>query len=376
MFNESPFLASGYKWLKYVPTGLIKTAQAAEWKVQAWMLGKPPAITYTGIGYNVRAPCPPADDITAPPSLASSLGLQEPKEADPGVSSFSDYDDLADFQGNYASRSTIHVNAEDSAVKTSPVLTRNSSRSKSNRLFGLWKGGDNSNLASPASGKGSPKLKALRSMSSLRGTAVSKASSKTQRPQTATRTSTVGTVDDEWNHLPAFTSSPSSSACSTSPRATRGHGRTGRSISLTTSITSQYSHPTSFFSKGDHMSSPPTSSAFDTPTSLNNAALGNALLAASHAESSRGTHADLLQILNHNQKPWGFSYEDFPHAIRVWYGDKDEKIAEGAVKWMEKTMRPGTCEIRIVKGAGHGLMYNGGVVVEALECLKETWPRR
>jgi hypothetical protein len=57
----------------------------------------------------------------------------------------------------------------------------------------------------------------------------------------------------------------------------------------------------------------------------------------------------------------------------VWYGDKDEKIAEGAVRWMEKTMEPGLCEVTIVKGAGHGLMYNGGVVVEALEFLKETW---
>lgn len=104
--------------------------------------------------------------------------------------------------------------------------------------------------------------------------------------------------------------------------------------------------------------------------------MGNALLAASHAESSKGTHADLLQILNHNQRPWGFSYENFPHTVRVWYGEKDDKIAEGAVKWMEKTMRPGTCEVCIVKGAGHGLMYNGGVVVEALEFLKETWSRK
>jgi len=372
--------ASGYKWLKYVPTGLIKTAQAAEWKVQAWMLGKPPAISYAGIGYNVRGPVlsPPTDDAPGRPNLATSLALREAKEADPGLSSFSDYDDLADFQGNYASRSTIHVN-EDSTAKTSPgsAVTRNRSRSKSNRLFGgLWKGGDVPNLASPPSGKGSPKLKALKSMSSLRGTAASKASSKTLRPHTASRRSTVGTLGEDWNHLSPSTTSPTSSASSTPPDASRGHGRARRSISLTTSVTSHYSHTTSFYSKGHHQSSPPTNSAFDTSTSPSNPALGNALLAASHAESFRGTHADLLQILNHNQKPWGFSYGDFPHPVRVWYGDKDEKIAEGAVKWMEKTMRPGTCEVCIVKGAGHGLMYNGGVVVEALECLKETWPRK
>lgn len=31
---------SGYRWLRYVPDGVIKTAQAAEWKIQSWKLGK------------------------------------------------------------------------------------------------------------------------------------------------------------------------------------------------------------------------------------------------------------------------------------------------------------------------------------------------
>jgi len=60
----------------------------------------------------------------------------------------------------------------------------------------------------------------------------------------------------------------------------------------------------------------------------------------------------------------------------VWYGDKDEKIAEGAVRWLERTMRPYSCDVTIIKGAGHGLLYNGGVVVEALEFLKENWTRK
>jgi hypothetical protein len=352
------------------------------------MLGKPPAISYTGIGYNLRGPISssPVGENPGHPSLTTSLELRESREADrPSMSSsFSDYDDLADFQGNYASRSTIHVNQDGSAAANSspPSAHANSStraRSKSNRLFGgLWKGSEFTTSAPPVSAKGSPKLKALKSMSSLRGAAASKSpsSAKSQRPRTGTsRASTVGHVDDEWGRLAAYTTSPTSSASSVPPDGTRGHARSKRSISLTASIASQYSRPPSIKSKG-HMSSPPTDSTFEAHASPNNAALGNALLAASHAESSRGTHADLLQILNHNQQPWGFSYGDFPHAVRVWYGEKDEKIAEGAVKWMEKTMRPGTCEVRIVKGAGHGLMYNGGVVVEALESLKEAWSRK
>lgn len=36
----------------------------------------------------------------------------------------------------------------------------------------------------------------------------------------------------------------------------------------------------------------------------NQAALGNVLIPAAHAESSCGTHSSLLQILNHYQQPW------------------------------------------------------------------------
>ena len=48
-------LAGPYKYLKYVPTGVIKTAQAAEWKMQAWRLGKPPTITPAGASLSASA---------------------------------------------------------------------------------------------------------------------------------------------------------------------------------------------------------------------------------------------------------------------------------------------------------------------------------
>jgi hypothetical protein len=110
-----------------------------------------------------------------------------------------------------------------------------------------------------------------------------------------------------------------------------------------------------------------------TTTSAYQAALGNALIVAAHAECSRGTHGDLLQILNHDQQPWGFSYAAYPHAVRVWYGDRDEKIAENAVRWMERTMGPGRCRVQVVRGADHGLMYRSSVVVEALEHVRDIW---
>jgi hypothetical protein len=81
----------------------------------------------------------------------------------------------------------------------------------------------------------------------------------------------------------------------------------------------------------------------------------------------------LLQILNHDQQPWEFSYAAYPHAARVWYGDRDEKIAENAVRWMERTMGPGRCRVQVVRGADHGLMYRSSVVVEVLERVRDVW---
>jgi hypothetical protein len=102
-------------------------------------------------------------------------------------------------------------------------------------------------------------------------------------------------------------------------------------------------------------------------------ALGNALIAASHAESAKGTHNDLLQILNHDNHPWGFSYSNYPHSVKIWYGDKDEKIAENAVRWMERTMGFDKCIIKVVKGADHGLMYRSSVVIEVFERILSEW---
>jgi len=185
-------------------------------------------------------------------------------------------------------------------------------------------------------------------------------------------------MEDDWSAFSFTPSSPRSSGFSGLTEGSRGHGRAKRSISLSSrpSIKSQVSRSVSQ-NTDRRMSSPPPQmeSSFEETPSPSNAALGNALLAASHSEAQRGTHADLLVILNHSQRPWGFSYEDFPLNVKVWYGEKDEKIAEGAVRWLERTMRPGTCELKTIKGVGHGLLYNGGIVVEALESLKESWTK-
>ncbi|OBZ78784.1 hypothetical protein A0H81_00607 [Grifola frondosa] len=147
------------------------------------------------------------------------------------------------------------------------------------------------------------------------------------------------------------------------PTVNRSGGQ--RSVSLGTKSTAS---PVSFLPQ-----SPASENNAPTATQSFQAALGNALIAASHAESSKGTHNDLVQILNHDRQPWGFSYTAYPHNVRIWYGDKDEKIAENAVRWMENAMGPDKCNVKVVRGADHSLMFKSGVVVDVLERLCEYW---
>ncbi|KZT41407.1 hypothetical protein SISSUDRAFT_1059542 [Sistotremastrum suecicum HHB10207 ss-3] len=409
----APWVGGGeganYKWLKYVPNGLLKTAHAAEWKLQTWMIGKPPTIAYQGIGFDPRAPISSPATSHAFPSMASPCFDQvreERKSQESGLSK--EYDDLADFDGRFESRSTI-VNPEFQSVTSrelppdqQQVGKRRSSRSfLPNFLRSPTTKSSKDPIASPQPTNGK-KLKNLRSMSSLRGGASSTKSTVSPRnARTSTQSTPVipaphdigvglGFARVDWEKLGQST--PQTPAEHIKAAAVSGNspsgapnGRSRRSVSFTarTAPTGTI-QPMRSVTTGASTAGLPsransiTSSTAERPSTSSNpvsyqASLGNALIAASHAESAKGTHSDLLTILNHDRKPWGFSYNTYPHAVKVWYGDKDERIAEGAVRWMEKNMKAGMCEVKVVKGADHGLMYKSGVVVEVLETVRAFW---
>ncbi|RPD81832.1 hypothetical protein L226DRAFT_528068 [Lentinus tigrinus ALCF2SS1-7] len=408
----------GYKWLKYVPNGLLKTAQAAEWKVQAWMLGKPPTIAFEGIGFDAKSPIssPPRSAASSssalvtpnsPPHSASTItpskAAQEEQEPRPSISSavFSEYDDLRDFEGRFDSLSTLGRNSYSShrdrtVSECKPGLT---SRKPSRGFLGRFKSSGSSTQQpqcspsdKPSSGPGK-KLKALRSMGSLKGRSRASAP-KTSDPPVPTPPWIPSPVPDavpevglgldhfDWTEPTVLEGRSSSPATMTrhkdlppldlshdtplsSPRA---NGRRSVSFGATSPSPSL-----------SYLQSPQTTTAKTTPTSTPTsaqsfqAALGNALIAASHAESAKGTHSDLLQILNHDRLPLGFSYTAYPHSVRVWYGDRDERIAEHAVRWMESAMGLDKCQVKVVKGAEHALMFKSSVVIEVLEHLVEFW---
>lgn len=395
---------AGYKWLKYVPNGLLKTAQAAEWKVQAWMIGKPPTFAFEGIGYDATPSASPSQPAQSeshpsptrmPSSSKASYTSPVPEEGPrPSMSSgiFSEYDDLRDFEGRFESRSTLERRSSESDHGRSPVMNRLAITRKSSKgLLGRLKGGHSSRqpespkdqkMNGSRTGKG---LKVLRSMGSLKGRSkpppnLGPSSELPEVPWLPSPISPdvglgLGVVD--WSDMGArgkSTSTPPVATTKTSRSShepptsestfsARANGR--RSISLTTAAERlKPSSPPPLPS--------PVPEASSTPASFQ-VALGNALLAASHAESAKGTHRDLLQILNHDRQPWGFSYSAYPHTVRVWYGDKDERIAENAVRWMENTMGPDKCLVNVVQGADHALMYKSSVVIDVLEKIADFW---
>ncbi|KAG6850803.1 hypothetical protein H0H93_008106 [Arthromyces matolae] len=370
---------NGYKWLKYVPNGILKTAQAAEWKIQAWMIGKPPTIAFEGIGYNAPHSEKSSSERRPSTKSMSTLGPLRSPVHDPrprpsiGSSTFSDYDDLRDFDGRFESRSTLGAGAPRSSLQVhGPGDGRLVNKRKTSRSFLDRLKGSPSSPQSPSEEKpstGGKKLKALRSMGSLKGKSTKKKPETVSPRLPPSPQIEVGLGLDgfSWPQASSDDLMPSSdeptNAGRTNPRNT-----TRRSISFT-SPSGTISIPSSPLFNTDN-------SSYTSNVGLNNAhqaALGNALIAASHAESAKGTHNDLLQILNHDNQPWGFSYSAYPHCVQVWYGDRDERIAEHAVRWMAGVMGETKCSVKVVKGADHGLMYRSSVVVDVLETMQAFW---
>ncbi|CCO31276.1 hypothetical protein BN14_05315 [Rhizoctonia solani AG-1 IB] len=415
----------GYKWLKYVPNGLIKTAQAAEWRLQGWMIGKPPTIQYEGIGFDASAPMSPGRM---------------------SFSSFSEYDELDDFDGRFGSRTTLALGEGKEAGKEKGAkdkvnvggkekekekvggtkekekaggsvkekakdkrskelvseLGESRPRKGSKSIFGglfnntVPKGAPKRGPSTPPSAHATikakgpveledvpaeepsepapaipepelepepespttpipppPKLKGLRSMSSLK----SRSAKSEPGKHTPVGLGLGFGIDDADARTQAWASEFAEADRPRQRRSLSLNARPGL-MSPTTPA------PPSPRSPGPNT----TPNANANPKTVT---LASALLQASHAESLKGGTADLLSILERDSKPWGFSYADVRQPVRVWYGDRDDKIGIGSVRWMERVMK--SCEVKIVKGAGHSLMTNAEVVVEVLESIAKEW---
>ena len=343
------------------------------------MIGKPPTIAYEGIGYNAPVLTKTTSvQETPPPSRRPSNGNfnvvypsnGETRPRPSNSSTFSEYDDLGDFEGRFESRSTLGMSHPSSQLGVGEIKVFVNKRKTSRGILERLKGSPTlppqpqQDKPPPSSTK---KLKGLRSMGSLKGKARGRKQDppSPQLPPPLSIDVGLGLEDLAW------IKSIQVDTMSTDKR----HGVDGESLprsSVRRSISFGSSKAATW------IPSSPSPSTFTTSSPQGGArnhhvALGNALIAASHSESSKGTHNDLLQILNHENHSWGFSYSSYPHKVRVWYGDKDERIAENAVRWMERTMGTDRCSVKVVKGADHGLMYRSSAVVDVLEWILSAW---
>ena len=239
-----------YRYLRFIPSAVIKGVHEAEWKLQSLLLGKPPSIVHEPVGYNRNAPV----SSSSPPASSPDL---------------------------------------------SPVRSTSATF-----LAGLWR-------KSPSIGARDDDSASIRSVSTtlLR--------SSTRSPKSSPP--------------PA----PSSSTASTPTRRRR--------LSLHSTRKTNSTAP-----------SPPSS------VILTGAILANGLLRASYAESMSGGTGDLMMVLSGS---WGFDYREIDCSSKVWIGEKDDRITMSSIRAMQRGLKD--CEVKVVKGADHGLMTSESFVLRS-----------
>lgn len=482
---------SGYKWLKYVPDTVIKTAQAAEWKMQGWKLGKNPSLSYEAVGsdglrssegfvgtpnsdsFSVSSIENPSNlEILSSPALTScSSGGHSPTSPNlpplcetplpnrtakglKGKPSFlggffngkNSVSGHAHSSSGSSARMNVNRRGSQASLVCSPLASQdsdplnhwttskyspadqNNSASKDttpvatngraasseiprvsladdlNLSAALFKFNEHqqdrtsssidghtlsgsfslaSGLVSSRKGVDSDPSPLRRSISTSDGLPRLPSETFSFSAGMPTRGASASSISTYTNADTSVSSAENSSSISSlgnnvfiTPQMKQGGWAANsgssplapsvKTIASSTRSTSTAPGTPSSFGTPVSQSSKTFNSNTSTPTSSNAPAdLTTALLRASHAESLKGGTADLMAILGRGSRPWGFTFSDVQHPVKVWHGDRDEKISLTGVMWMEREME--NCEVKIVKGAGHSLMTNVAVFVEALE---------
>ncbi|KAM0745670.1 alpha/beta-hydrolase [Meredithblackwellia eburnea MCA 4105] len=313
-------LAGAYKYLKYVPTGVIRTAQAADFKMQAWRLGKLPTVVHEGIGYNHRSGTTSSGNKLSPSS--PTLAVWSPGDDDE-----SDRVSVApsSFTTDFGPGS-LYTSGKGGSVKLKPK----GSKTFLGGLFGGAPGGERS----------SPKSSAGSDTASLRST---NGPTSTYTGRSFTPPSTLRASD------------------------INGANRRLSIISTTVPPTNSFRSP----SESSQSPSSPTTANPSLTGGLRGLDLANGLLRASHSESLKGSTSDLMVLLERTSRPWGFRYSDIGNRVKVWHGDKDDRISLASVKSLESEMVD--CKVTVVEGADHSMMTNGKVMIQVLESIASEW---
>ncbi|RSH93980.1 hypothetical protein EHS25_006633 [Saitozyma podzolica] len=343
----------GYKWLKWVPNRVIKTAIAADWHLQSYFLGKAPSITHKPVENVVERTPTPTPTSESTPSRSRQSAEKEMRNS------------------NSPKSPAPTLVGSPKPAKRTPSLIKRASR-----------------IMRPSSSRGGslpaiPTISAPINLSPLRASSSSILGSNDAPPDLSTKDLLRGNHSYEvpdfgpgegFDAFPldlkyALPLTPSSipfiqhsqrSSTSSPLRPTTPSVLSGTSTSTRSSTSTPTGYP----------STPPMGPAFML-----------ALSQASHAESEPGTTADLLSIVlgrrdrdrdrdpnrRSDRKPLGSTpadmYEDVPHRCKVWYGTEDDKVSEKSMRWLEAKL---DAEVEMVRGEGHNLMTAPGSCVRCL----------
>ncbi|GAA5851067.1 hypothetical protein JCM8547_009170 [Rhodosporidiobolus lusitaniae] len=415
--GEAESLAGMYKLLKYVPSGVLKTAQAAEWKMTSWRLGKPPVMKVEAVGWDAKS-----GRMVGGAGGGGEEGAGRYEEREKWTAPTSP--GLGGSEGG-AARKVQELYGVDAqgVVVAGPAIGKGTSSSPASKGWKLL-GGRRDKGSSSANGVGgedgaSSQRSSLRppSILSKRASMYSTFSSSSSAAGANGSDSAASSriLGDNGLPLPSRRASvfSTSSSVATSLRSGSPSPTTPTRSDSLSSFSSALNPPsggplsTSTSSASLLTAAPPSSTSNIAP-----AALIDGLLRASHAESLRGGTADLLVLLERTSTPppstssssgisssspapsssstssstggkrgLGFTYRSLRNPLKIWYGDRDDRISLGSVRWLEREVNENGesresgvgCEVRVVEGADHGLMANGKVMLEALESIASEW---
>lgn len=343
-------LAGMYKYLKYVPSGVLKTAQAAEWKIQGWRLGK------------------------APPSVVVERDDDMFNVAETAEDHEDDYDSRKDAS---VDGSVLSKAAKRESLASLGIVGSGDVVDKLERMYpdgGIRLAGPHatSSTRSAHAAASTPRRKGSLSVNgkSLLGSILG-GSAKSNRSYSGDASpSSVRSTGRRSSYFAASAihDSPASSARERSSGLTAPATPTSASSKRTSYLSDRSfppRSPTDSHSSLDHPSSPSASSipprgshltATPTRASISPAVLISGLLRASHAESLPGSTLDLLVLLDRssNSAAKTIDYRAVERPVRVWFGDKDDRISENSVRSLEREMKQ--CRVEVVPGADHNLM--------------------
>jgi len=362
-------LAGMYKYLKYVPSGVLKTAQQAEWKIQGWRLGKNTEFE------PLTTPITPTSITIKGDEISTSREEKRESLANLGAVVGGDqweklekmYPDggirlAGPSNGDYSSTTTSNKDiGRVGTPKRKPSLSV-SGKSFLGGIFGSGGNNNSSNRDDSSSTRPSLSPSGIGRRSSYFAANAINSARSTPPPSISEDSTSMSTSASSRSLLPSGLPMPSTPTTSIS-----NYGPPSPSIYSTHATTPNSIRPSSSHSHRAVSPSLLSPTSPSTRSSISPAQLISGLLRASHAESLQGSTSDLLVLLDRtssNSNAKKIDYGLIEQKVEVWYGDRDDRISESSVRWLEKEMRD--CKVRIVKGGDHNLMTSE-LTVLALE---------